>query len=306
MNNGSSMSMRLDWNRWRPWCLAGLFVAAIAIFFRPLVIVLGSSIRVDQYSQALFVPPFVVCLLYLDQRKWLREPRYHWSGAVLYAAFAVVFITGAAFPAAMDSSTRLSLYLILFTGTCISAFLFCYGPRALRATAFPWFLLVLMAPLPDALRDRVIAFLQHGSAIATDWFFSASGIPFVREGVVLSLPQVTLEIAKECSGIRSSVVLFFGGLVLAHLFLRSGWSKIALIILMVPLTIVKNGIRIFTLSTLGMYVNPSFLTGPLHHRGGIVFFGLAFLALWAMVWLLQKVEDRWLQPVGSQQPLPVR
>ncbi len=41
---------------------------------------------------------------------------------------------------------------------------------------------------------------------------------------------------------------------------------------MLPLAIVKNGIRIVSLSLLARHVNPSFLTGQLHHEGGFVFF----------------------------------
>jgi len=58
--------------------------------------------------------------------------------------------------------------------------------------------------VPDALRNRVIVFLQHGSAVGTDWFFSVANIPFSRDGVVIALPTVSIEIAQECSGIRSS------------------------------------------------------------------------------------------------------
>ena len=152
-----------------------------------------------------------------------------------------------------------------------------------------------MTPLPDSLRHRVIVFLQYGSAVVTDWFFSAANIPFSRDGVIIVLPTVTIEIAQECSGIRSSVILVIAGLVLGHLFLRKIQSKVILLALLVPLTIAKNAFRIFSLSTLGMYVNPSFLSGRLHHEGGIVFFAVAFVALWAMVWILQKFEG---QPVA--------
>src|SRR5262249_18397392 len=105
----------------------------------------------------------------------------------------------------------------------------------------------------------------------------------------------TIEIAQECSGIRSTLILFLVALVLAHLFLRSGWSKCALMVLLLPVTIARNGLRIFVLSTLGMYVDPSFLTGRLHRNGGIVFFILAFVVLWGMIWLFQKLEGKMLR-----------
>ena len=119
-----------------------------------------------------------------------------------------------------------------------------------------------------------------------------ANIPFSRDGVVIALPTVTIEIAQECSGIRSSLILVIAGLVLGHLFLGKTWSKFVLVALLVPLTIAKNALRIFTLSTLGIYVNPSFLTGRLHHQGGIVFFAASFVALWGMVWTLQNFEGR--------------
>jgi exosortase/archaeosortase family protein len=88
------------------------------------------------------------------------------------------------------------------------------------------------------------------------------------------------------------MILLVGTLVLAHLLLKSVWSKTALLILLLPMTIAKNGLRIFVLATLGMYVDPSFLTGRLHHNGGVVFFALAFGAMWGIARFLQRMESR--------------
>jgi len=79
-------------------------------------------------------------------------------------------------------------------------------------------------------------------------------------------------------------------LVAGHLFLRSAWTKAVLTLATLPLLIVKNGIRIVTLSLLSVYVDPSFLTGRLHHQGGILFFLLALAILAPVLWLLQKSE----------------
>ena len=104
------------------------------------------------------------------------------------------------------------------------------------------------------------------------------------------MPGVTIEIAKECSGIRSSVALVITSLLAGHLFLRSSWKKAVLTLTTVPLLIVKNGIRIVTLSLLSIYVDPGFLTGGLHRDGGILFFFLALALLTPVLWLLQKSE----------------
>ena len=281
----------------KPWIyrreayFAALIIVAVVVFHHPLAIVARSSFSADQYSQILVVPPLSVLLLYMEKRKIFARASLSQIGGVVYMIFIGTFAYLVKNAGLMDASNYIALSVFLFTGCCIATFLFCYGFHALRAGAFPVFFLILMTPLPDGLRNHVVTFLQYGSAEVTDWFFTASGIPFSRSGVILALPTVTIEIAQECSGIRSSLILVISGLILGHLFLKSGWSKLSLVLLLIPFTIIKNAIRIFTLSTLGMYVNPSFLTGRLHHEGGIVFFALALAGVWGAIWILQRFEN---------------
>lgn len=270
----------------------GLMILTAIIFIHPLAVVIGSSVSADQYSQVLVVAPISVALLYLERSAIFAKLNYARPGAVLLAVLIGIFACISFVARGMDASAYISLSILLFSGCCIAVFWFSYGRAALWSGFFPLCFLVCMTPLPDALRNRVIVFLQYGSAVVTDWFFNVANIPFARDGVVIILPTVTIEIAQECSGIRSSVILVLAGLVLGHLFLRKTWSKFALVVLLVPLTIAKNALRIFSLSTLGMYVDPSFLTGRLHHQGGIVFFAASFIALWSLVWILQKFEGK--------------
>jgi exosortase len=125
----------------------------------------------------------------------------------------------------------------------------------------------------------VIYLLQAGSAWITAGLFDLAGVPTLRDGFVFHLPSVTIEIAKECSGIRSSIAVLIIALLLVHFGLQSFWKKSLFIVCALFVMILKNGIRIASLTLLAMYVDPGFLTGKLHHEGGVVFFlvGLAFL-----------------------------
>ena len=286
-----------SWIDRRGFFALGLILLAAVVFCHPLYLVVTSSVWSDQFSQILLVPPISVLLIYLEHKKIFRDGEYNIAGLLLYLVFGGAFLAATLRVENLDPSLYISLSILLFSACCIGAFLFAYGSEPFRRALFPLLFLPLMTPWPDAVRDRVIYFLQHASGVATDWFFTAANIPFTRDGVVITLPSVTIEIAQECSGIRSTLILFLVGLVLAQLFLRSGWSKFALMILLVPVTIARNGLRIFVLTTLGMYVDPSFLTGRLHHNGGIVFFVLAFILLWGMIWVLQKVEGKVMAPV---------
>ena len=102
-------------------------------------------------------------------------------------------------------------------------------------------------------------------------------MPVTRDGRRLSIAGLTVEVATECSSIRSSLMLLVTSMVLAHLLLRSASGKGIVILAAIPLSVAKNGLRIFVISMLGAYVDPGYLHGRLHHDGGIVFF-LVFLA----------------------------
>jgi exosortase/archaeosortase family protein len=81
-------------------------------------------------------------------------------------------------------------------------------------------------------------------------------------------------------------------LLFAHLFLRSNWRKFLLVIAAIPLSIIKNAVRIFVITELGTRVNPAYLHGNFHRQGGVVFLGLAVLLTVLLLWLLRKSESR--------------
>jgi exosortase/archaeosortase family protein len=104
------------------------------------------------------------------------------------------------------------------------------------------------------------------------------------------LPNVTIEIAKECSGIRSATALLITCLAAGYLLLRLPWTRAVLLFATIPVLILKNGIRITTLTLLAIHVDPGFLDGRLHHQGGVVFFAVGLLMLLPVLWWLQRVE----------------
>jgi exosortase len=136
-----------------------------------------------------------------------------------------------------------------------------------------------MVPLPDPILARIIYLLQHGTTEITYLLFKAVGVPVLRQGFALSVPGVTIEVATECSSIRSSTVLFIMCLLAAHLCLRTRWKAILFVLLIFPMSITKNGIRIATLTLLSIYVDPGYLRGSLNRDGGFVFFLLALIIL---------------------------
>ena len=163
----------------------------------------------------------------------------------------------------------------------VGGFLLFYGQEAFRAALFPLLFLGFMVPIPGTLLDGAILFLKTGSTESVAGLFTLTGTAYYREGFVFSLPKVVIEVTDECSGIRSGIALLLTSLLAGHMFLKSAWKRALLVVAILPITVLKNGIRIVTLSLLAMHVDSGFLMGQLHHEGGIVFFllALAMLAL---------------------------
>jgi exosortase/archaeosortase family protein len=122
--------------------------------------------------------------------------------------------------------------------------------------------------------------------------FNIVGLPYNRDGMFFQMPGILIEVADECSGIRSSYVLFITSLVASYLFLQSPWRRTALVLAVIPLGILRNGFRILVLAWLCVEVNPELIHSFIHHRGGPIFFVLSLVPLIALLWLLRKGEKR--------------
>lgn len=186
---------------------------------------------------------------------------------------------------------HLSLYLLAFLLMVVAGFIALLGWGSAKNSRFALALLLFMVPLPDAVLNRIIYALQAGSAEIAEFFFEISGVPVLREGFVFRLPRMSIEVARECSGIRSSIALLILALLVAHFSFRPLWKKLVFVAAGLLMMLVKNGIRIAALTLLANYVNPEFLTGKLHRQGGVVFFLIGLLLLVPVLRFLQRGEN---------------
>jgi exosortase len=275
-----------------------MFVAFIVIsslaFYKTLSAVIRYSLASsDSSSHIILIPIISFFLLYLERQRIFSITRTSVASGASLALLGVLLywlVNRSSFP--QEGNWRLCLETLCLVLVWITGFLLCYGFVALRAAAFPLLFLLLMVPLPDVILDRAIYALQSGSTEISYLIFRLVGTPVSRHGFLLSVPGVTIEVAKECSSIRSSIALFITCLLAAHLYLRTAWKKFVFVVLGLLLSVVKNGIRITTLTLLSVYVDRGFLYGRLHRQGGFVFFLLALLILLPVFLWMEKSDKR--------------
>jgi exosortase len=277
--------------RWM-WFACWIFCSSL-LFTRPLIALLHLSLSQDNASYLVLIPLISAWLFYVERDRIFPNSSTDkiLGGALLAlgggAALASYFAGGASSQGLQLSGYILSLVLFWAAGFCLL-----FGRAASKAGSFPLLFLFLMVPIPHFLLDRIIYALQVGSAGITESFFNLFGVPVLRDGLIFHLARVSIEVSQECSGIRSSMALLIVALLVTHFYLRTFWKKILFLASGLFMMILKNGIRIVTLTMLAVYVDPSFLYGRLHHAGGVLFFLLGLLLLWPLLGLLQRGETR--------------
>jgi len=270
-----------------------LIACTLLVFWPRLKALLTFSLEYAHYSHIVLVPLVSAALICMQRKRVFAQAQ--WSagaGMVSMAAGIAVFMASHAVPSSWSMNDSLSLSFLGIVATWLGGFILCYGVPAFQAGMFPLLFLFLMVPIPDLALQNIISWLLKGSAEVTAVLFRVAGVPVYRSGTVFALPGVTIDIAPECSGIRSSLAGFITALLAGHFFLRSNWRRAALIAAAVPILVLKNGVRIVTLTLLAVYVDPAWLAGDLHRRGGVVFFALALVILWPVLRILEKTEKK--------------
>lgn len=265
------------------------FAFTALLFIKPVTKLVRLSLSSDEASYLLVIPFLAAWLVYLERRKILRVTERDFQLASLFLLFSLPFLLAGFF---LSLDYRLSAFIASLVFLWLAGFAFCFGRESMRSGTFACGLLFLTVPIPSPLLNRAIHALQAGSAEVTEVLFDLAGIPTLREGFIFHLSRINIEVARECSGIRSSVALFIITLLISHFRLRSWWAKGVFLIVGLLMTILKNGIRIVTLTILALRVDPSFLYGRLHHEGGVVFFLIGLLLLVPCLWILEKTESR--------------
>ena len=263
------------------------------LFLQPLIKLMVYSAQSSLDSYILIVPFICGYLLYIERKRRSAPYRSSIAGTVAMGGIGIAALAaGIVWHGSLSTNDGLTVMTLAFVSfVAAGGFLF-LGPKWMAAAAFPVAFLVFMVPLPNPAVNWLEIASARASASTAQLFFQIAGVPVSQDGVVLTIPGLTLEVAKECSGIHSSWVLFISSLLTAHLFLKTRWRRIVLVAFVIPLGILRNGFRILVIGLLCVYVGPYMINSPIHHRGGPLFFALSLIPLFILLWWLWHQEQR--------------
>ena len=260
--------------------IAGLVTALYAPVLRQMVVQWWQD---PNYGHGFVVPFFVGYVLYRRRHRLQQvslEPSYLGFPTMLFAiGLLLVGTLGAEL-----FVSRFSL-LFLFGGMI----LFFAGWKMLRAVAFPLAFLALMIPLPALIYNQVTFPLQLLASRLASNSLELLGIPVLREGNVLVLPNYSLEIVEACSGIRSLMSLIALAAAYGYFVEQRLWARITLVVLMLPIAVASNALRVVGAGVVTYFWGPQYAEGFFHFFQGWLIFISAVACMLFVHWLLSHV-----------------
>lgn len=228
--------------------LSILVAISLLIWWHPLIASLALALRDDQYTHLLLILPVSVTLIFLDWKSSeTPEDRRSGPGVILLVAAIVATTFARSHILRLHPDEQLSLKMLALVLWWIGAFIVSFGTRAFRRALFPLCLLFWFVPIPEFILSPIVQWLQQGSVVSARALFALAGVPSAQDGIQITIPGLTVEVA-------------------------------------VPLSVAKNGLRIFVLAMLTTRVDRSFITGRLHHQGGIIYFLIALMTIILFIW----------------------
>ncbi len=285
------MSSTTSYSQKRWLYFGGWVLLSLILYFKPVSDLFQLAWHDDTASHILLIPLISAWLLYTERNPEPQDSGFAFGPAAVFFLPAIITLVLAMVCASCTVGDRLSIYTLSLILLLVTGFVLLMGVSKSKSSSFALAFLLFAIPIPEIILNKIIYWLQVGSAAIAELLFNFSGAPVLRDGFVFHLPKMSIEVAQECSGIRSSLALLILALLVAHFSFRPMWKKMAFVVAGLCMMLIKNGIRIATLTLLANYVNPDFLYGRLHHQGGVVFFLIGLALLLPVYWFLRKGEE---------------
>jgi exosortase len=262
------------------WWQAAIVFSLIGWLYSSILFHLAKQWSNDpNFSHGFFVPAFSLFVLWQDRDRLAREPRDPSSWGLLIVVFALVVLVAGVLGAELFLS-RVSL-LLLIAGLVI----FLRGWHWFRAVLFPWAFLFLMIPIPEIVFSQITFPLQILASKVAALLLPLLGVPVLREGNVINLPAMPLEVVEACSGIRSLLSLVTLAIIYGYLVETRTWVRVVLALAAIPIAVAANSLRIVGTGLLVQYWDPDKAEGFFHTFSGWLIFVVAL----AMLFLFHRL-----------------
>jgi exosortase len=256
--------------------MAGLAVwtVAMALLYGRALIALAANWQSDaNYSHGWVIAPIALALLWRQRERFRAlPPKPSNAGLAVILTSISLYVVG-------TLGAELFLVRVSLIGVLAGTLLYAAGWRHLQLAAFPLAFLLFMIPLPAVVFDRVAVQLQLIASGLGERMLQNLDVAVVRDGNVLQLSTIALEVNDACSGIRSLMTLLAVTTLMAYLFEADWPRRIVIAAGALPLALALNGIRIAATGLAALRFGPWVASGTVHEAAGLAVFVVAVAGL---------------------------
>jgi exosortase len=268
------------------WGLALIGALTLAVYYRVLAELVVNWWRNPDYSHGFLVPVFAAYLVFVKRKAILNKGVTPSFGGIAVVALGLGVLLIGVYGASMFLA-RVSLGIVL------AGFVLCFGGwRLLKELRFALLVLFLAIPLPSIFFNQITLQLQIIASKLASHLLPLFGVPVLREGNVIVLATMKLEVAEACSGIRSLVTLFTLAVFYGYFLEKSFPRRAVLALASIPIAIAANAVRIFGTGLCVQYWDPEKALGFFHEFSGWIMFLVSLFCLlivhYAMRFLLAR------------------
>ena len=251
--------------------------AAIGMLYWPIIVPMVKQWAADDnYSHGFLVPIISLYLAYMRK----NELENATVSPCNYGIFLVVFgllmlILGWV---ATEYLTMRSSLVVVIAGLV----LYLLGWEIFKILLAPLCYLFLMVPLPAVLYDAAAFPLKLLVTKVSVLSMKALGIVVWQEGNILMFPNITLEVADACSGLRSIMSLLALGAAYAFVLHTKIRDRVVLIVSTLPIAIFTNCLRVIATGILAQYFGSAAAEGFFHEFAGLFVFAAAVVMFVAL------------------------
>jgi exosortase len=262
-----------------PWTSEDLILAALTLFlisslyFSVFLKLVHDWYVLPDFSHGFLVPIFVGYLVWSrlgSLKQILVTPS--WEGVWLLLPGLSLLLLGIL-------GSELFLARISFVLVAGGIIWLLAGRQMLQALRFPLVVCLLAIPVPQVLFNQIALPLQLLSSWAASSILPLFHVPVLRDGNIIRLPSISLEVAEACSGIRSLMSLFTLSVLYSYFAERSNARKWLLIACSVPVAVCANMLRIIGTGLLVQRRGPEVALGFFHEFSGLLMFVFSLLLL---------------------------
>jgi exosortase len=261
-----------------------LIAAILLVVYLPALVDLVSDWASDgNYSHG-FLVPIISAYLIWRKRKELAaiEISPSKAGLAIIIAGLILFILGNG--ASEYFTVRISLVVTIF-----GLALYFFGRPVIKRTWFELLFLVFMIPIPYVIYFSATFPMQLLASKVTVAVLNLIGMPVVRQGNIIHLPEHSLEVAEACSGMRSLVSLLALGAIYAYLTQKRFSAKAILFLSTIPIAVLGNIFRVFITALIVYTTDLNITEEPIHSIMGASVFVIALICLLIFGAILRKV-----------------